>query len=38
MDRTELEAMEVLNDLDVPCGPILDMKELLAEARSAGAV
>jgi formyl-CoA transferase len=29
MGHTKFEAMEILNDLDVPCGPILDMKELL---------
>jgi formyl-CoA transferase len=29
MGHTKLEAMRILNDLDVPCGPILDMKELL---------
>ena len=28
MTRTKLEAMRVLNELDIPCGPILSMKEL----------
>ena len=28
MTRTKLEAMSVLNELDIPCGPILSMKEL----------
>jgi len=31
MTHTKLEAMELLNDLDVPCGPILDTKELLED-------
>jgi formyl-CoA transferase len=31
MGHAKLEAMEILNDLDVPCGPILDMKELLED-------
>jgi formyl-CoA transferase len=31
MGHTKFEAMEILNDLDVPCGPILDMKELLED-------
>jgi formyl-CoA transferase len=29
--HTKFEAMETLNDLDVPCGPILDTKELLED-------
>ncbi len=33
MTRTKLEAMEILNKHDIPCGPILSMKEL-AEERS----
>jgi formyl-CoA transferase len=32
MGHTKLEAMQILNDLDVPCGPILDMKELLEDS------
>jgi formyl-CoA transferase len=32
MGHTKLEAMEILNDLDVPCGPILDTRELLEDA------
>jgi formyl-CoA transferase len=31
MGHTKLEAMRMLNDIDLPCGPILDMKELLEE-------
>jgi formyl-CoA transferase len=31
MGHTKFEAMETLNDLDVPCGPILDTKELLED-------
>ena len=31
MGHTKLEAMNILNDLDVPCGPILDMRELLED-------
>jgi formyl-CoA transferase len=33
MTRTKLEAMDMLNKYDIPCGPILSMKEL-AEERS----
>ena len=33
MARTKFEAMEILNGHDIPCGPILSMKEL-AEDRS----
>ncbi|MEP9378697.1 formyl-CoA transferase [Aquabacter sp. CN5-332] len=29
MTRTKFEAMEILNRYDIPCGPILSMKELL---------
>jgi len=29
MGHTKLDAMNILNDVDVPCGPILDMAELL---------
>jgi formyl-CoA transferase len=32
MGHTKLDAMTILNDLDVPCGPILDMKELLEDS------
>ena len=30
--KTKFEAMDILNPLNVPCGPILSMKELAAEA------
>ena len=33
MSKTKFEAMEILNEYDVPCGPILSMKEI-AEDRS----
>jgi formyl-CoA transferase len=32
MTRTKLEAMAILNQYDIPCGPILSMKELAEEA------
>ncbi len=28
MTKTKLEAMDILNEFDIPCGPILSMKEL----------
>jgi len=28
MSKTKFEAMEILNKYDIPCGPILSMKEL----------
>lgn len=31
MTKTKFEVMEILNPLDVPCGPILSMKELAEE-------
>lgn len=31
MTKTKIEAMELLNQHDIPCGPILSMKELAAE-------
>ena len=31
MGHTKFDAMEILNDLEVPCGPILDTKELLED-------
>jgi formyl-CoA transferase len=31
MTRTKFEAMEILNEHDIPCGPILSMKELAEE-------
>ena len=31
MGHTKFEAMEILNDHEVPCGPILDTKELLED-------
>jgi formyl-CoA transferase len=31
MGHTKFEVMEILNDVEVPCGPILDTKELLED-------
>jgi formyl-CoA transferase len=31
MTKTKFEAMELLNKYDIPCGPILSMKEIAAE-------
>ena len=31
MGHTKFEAMQILNDHDVPCGPILDTRELLED-------
>ena len=31
MGRTKFEAMEILNQYDIPCGPILSMKEIAEE-------
>jgi formyl-CoA transferase len=31
MTKTKFEAMEILNNYDIPCGPILSMKELAYE-------
>jgi formyl-CoA transferase len=31
MTKTKFEAMDILNQYDIPCGPILSMKELLNE-------
>ena len=31
MTKTKFEAMEILNPLNVPCGPVLSMKELSEE-------
>ena len=31
MTKTKFEAMEILNKYDIPCGPILSMKELAAD-------
>ncbi|HEY1385116.1 MAG TPA: formyl-CoA transferase [Dongiaceae bacterium] len=31
MTKTKFEAMEILNQHDIPCGPILSMKEILEE-------
>ena len=31
MTKTKLEAMDILNEYDIPCGPILSMKELAEE-------
>jgi formyl-CoA transferase len=38
--KTKLEAMQILNEHDIPCGPILSMKELAEEPslRSTGTV
>lgn len=33
MSKTKFEAMDILNEYDIPCGPILSMKEL-AEDKS----
>jgi formyl-CoA transferase len=33
MTKTKFEAMDILNEFDIPCGPILSMKEL-AEDKS----
>lgn len=31
MTKTKFEAMDILNQYDIPCGPILSMKELAEE-------
>jgi formyl-CoA transferase len=31
MSKTKFEAMEILNKYDIPCGPILSMKEIAAD-------
>jgi formyl-CoA transferase len=31
MTKTKFEAMKILNEYDIPCGPILSMKELAEE-------
>jgi formyl-CoA transferase len=31
MTKTKYEAMAILNELDIPCGPILSMKEIAAD-------
>ena len=40
MTKTKFEAMDILNQLDIPCGPILSMKELADEPslRASGTV
>ena len=40
MTKTKFEAMDILNEFDIPCGPILSMKELAADAslRATGTV
>jgi formyl-CoA transferase len=40
MTKTKFEAMDILNKLDIPCGPILSMKELAEDAslRATGTV
>jgi formyl-CoA transferase len=30
--KTKFEAMDILNEFDIPCGPILSMKELSQDA------
>jgi formyl-CoA transferase len=32
MTKTKFEAMDILNDYDIPCGPILSLKELAEDA------
>ena len=31
MTKTKFEAMDILNEFDIPCGPILSMKEIAEE-------
>jgi formyl-CoA transferase len=31
MTKTKFEAMDILNKYDIPCGPILSMKEIAAD-------
>ena len=31
MTKTKFEAMDILNQYDIPCGPILSMKEIAEE-------
>ena len=31
MTKTKFEAMDILNQYDIPCGPILSMKEIMYE-------
>jgi formyl-CoA transferase len=31
MTKTKFEAMEILNQYDIPCGPILSMKEIIED-------
>src|SRR6185312_6606470 len=40
MSKTKFEAMDILNKYDIPCGPILSMKELAEDAslRNTGTV
>ena len=40
MTKTKFEAMEILNEYDIPCGPILSMKEIAHEPalRASGTV
>ena len=35
MTKTKFEAMEILNKYDIPCGPILSMKEIAEDAVAA---
>ncbi len=32
MTKTKFEAMDILNQYDIPCGPILSMKEIAEDA------
>mgnify|MGYP002526880558 FL=1 len=36
MTKTKFEVMDILNPLNVPCGPILSMKEIRSEERRVG--
>jgi formyl-CoA transferase len=38
--KTKFEAMDILNEFDIPCGPILSMKEIAEDAslRATGTV
>ena len=40
MTKTKYEAMEILNKVDIPCGPILSMKEIAEDAslRASGTI
>jgi formyl-CoA transferase len=40
MTKDKIDAMEILNQYDIPCGPILSMKEIAADAslRASGTI